>query len=77
MVLREAVLLLAVGLGVGTGLAAWAGEAAASLLYGLKPRDPLTLVGAVVMLTIVALVASYGPAWRASRLEPMEALREE
>ena len=77
MVLREAVLLLAVGLAVGTGLAAWAGEAAASLLYGLKPRDPLTLVGAVVMLTIVALVASYGPAWRASRLEPMEALREE
>ena len=77
LVLREAVLLLAVGLAVGTGLAAWAGEAAASMLYGLKPRDPLTLGGAVALLAMVALFASYGPAWRASRLEPMEALREE
>jgi ABC-type antimicrobial peptide transport system permease subunit len=77
LVLREAVLLLAVGLAVGTGLAAWAGEVATSLLYGLKPRDPLTLGGAVALLAIVALLASYGPAWRASRLEPMEALRDE
>jgi predicted permease len=77
LVLREAVLLLAIGLAAGTGLAAWAGEAAASLLYGLKPRDPLTLGGAVALLALVALAASYGPAWRASRLQPMEALREE
>jgi ABC-type antimicrobial peptide transport system permease subunit len=77
LVLREAVLLLAIGLAVGTGLAAWAGEAAASLLYGLKPRDPLTLGGAVALLALAALLASYGPAWQASRLEPMEALRDE
>jgi len=77
LVLREAVVLLAVGLAVGTALAAWAGQAAASLLYGLKPRDPLTLGGAVALLAIVALLASYGPAWRASRLDPMEALRDE
>ncbi|HMF74597.1 MAG TPA: ABC transporter permease [Bryobacteraceae bacterium] len=77
LILREAILLLAIGLAAGTGLAAWAGEAAASLLYGLKPRDPLTLGGAVTLLAMVGLFASYGPAWRASRLEPMEALRDE
>ena len=77
LVLREAILLLAIGLAAGTGLAAWAGEVAASLLYGLKARDPLTLSGAVALLAIISLLASYGPAWRASRLEPMEALRDE
>jgi putative ABC transport system permease protein len=77
LVLREAVLLLAIGLTVGTALAVWAGQAAASLLYGMTPRDPVTLGGAVVLLALVALVASYGPAWKASRLQPMEALRDE
>jgi len=71
------VLLLAIDLVVGTALAAWAGEAAAALLYGLKPRDPLTLGGAIALLAVVALFASYGPAWRASRIEPMAALRDE
>ena len=72
LVLREAVLLLAIGLTLGTGLAAWAGQAAASMVYGLTPRDPVTLGGAVVLLAMVALFASYGPAWRAARLQPME-----
>jgi putative ABC transport system permease protein len=77
LVLREAVLLLAIGLTLGTALAAWAGQAAASLVYGMTPRDPLTLGVAVALLAIVALFASYGPAWRASRLQPMDALRDE
>ena len=77
LVLREAILLLATGLAIGTGCAIWAGQAAASLVYGLKPRDPLTMAGAVVLLALVALFASYGPAWRASRLQPMDALRDE
>jgi len=77
LVLREAVVLLGIGLTIGTGFAAWAGQAAASLVYGLKPRDPVTLSGAVALLAIVALFASYGPAWRASRLQPMDALRDE
>ncbi len=77
LVMREAVLLLAIGLAVGAGLAAWAGQAAASLVYGLKPRDPVTLGGAIALLAVVALLASYGPALRASRLQPMLALRDE
>ncbi len=77
LVLREALLLLAVGLSIGTAIAAWAGGVAASLLYGLKPRDPAALGGAVALLAGVSLLASYAPARRASRLEPMEALRDE
>jgi predicted permease len=77
LVLQEALLLLAAGLAIGLALAAWMGQAAASLIYGLKPRDPLTLGSAVALLVVVALAASYGPAWRASRLQPMDALREE
>jgi len=77
LVMQEAVLLLAVGLVAGAGLAVWAGRAASSLVYGIKPGDPVTLMGAVVLLAAVALGASYGPAFRASRLQPMDALREE
>jgi predicted permease len=77
LVLREAILLLALGLTIGLGFAAWAGRTAASLVYGMKPGDPLTLGAAVVLLAVVALAASYAPASRASRLQPMDALREE
>ena len=77
LVLREAALLLALGLAVGVGLTLWAGRAAASLLFGLKPDDFATLAGAVVLLAAVALAASYAPARRAARMEPMQALREE
>ena len=77
LVLREAVVLLAIGLAVGLGFALWAGRAASSLIYGMTARDPLTLGGAVALLAAVALFASYGPAWKASRLQPMEALRDE
>lgn len=77
LVLREAALLLAIGLAIGVGFAAWAGRTAASLVYGIKPGDPPTLGAAVALLALVALAASYAPASQASRLEPMDALREE
>jgi predicted permease len=77
MVLREAGLLLVVGLVFGLLLAVWAGRAAATLLFGLQPHDPATLIAAVLLLAAVALAASYGPARRAAALEPMQALRDE
>jgi predicted permease len=77
MVMREACALLAVGLAIGTPLALAAARGAAALLYGLTPNDPTTVVAAVATLGSVAVLASYLPARRASRLEPTVALREE
>jgi hypothetical protein len=70
LVLSEAALLLVIGLAVGVALALWAAKAAASMLYGLTPYDPVTLGGAIAVLAAVGMVASYGPAHRASHLDP-------
>jgi len=77
MVMREAGLLLFAGVLVGTVLAVAAARTAATLLFGLHPGDPATLAMAAGGLGLVAMLASYLPALRASRLEPTEALREE
>lgn len=77
MILREATVLTVAGLVIGTGLALASAQAAKSLLFGLKPRDPLTLLIAVVTLSAVAALASFLPAYRASKLDPLTALRYE
>ncbi len=77
LVLREAVVLAGAGVVVGAGLAVWAARSAETLLFGLKPHDPGTLAAAVGVLGVTALAAAYGPARRAARVEPVEALREE
>jgi putative ABC transport system permease protein len=77
MVLREAAILLGIGLVIGTGLSLAAGTAAASMLYGLNPRDPLTLGAAIAGMAGVAMLASLLPAHRAATVHPVEALREE
>jgi putative ABC transport system permease protein len=69
--------LLLAGLLLGIGLAIAASQAIAKLLYGLSPNDPLTIGLSVVLLALVALPASLIPAIRASRFDPMKALREE
>jgi len=77
MVMREAGSLLAIGLAIGAALSAVAGRGASSLLFGLKPSDPLSLALAALLLTAVALFASYIPARRAAKIDPMTALRYE
>ena len=77
MILREAATLLGTGLVIGTMLALSAGEIAASMLYGLKARDPLTLAAALAAMAAIALGASLLPAQRAASVDPMTALREE
>jgi ABC-type antimicrobial peptide transport system permease subunit len=77
MVLRGASTLIAAGLAVGTVLALLGARAASSLLFGLRPYDPATLILAVLLLAAVSLLAAAIPARRAARLEPMNALRDE
>jgi ABC-type antimicrobial peptide transport system permease subunit len=68
---------IAAGLAVGVPLALGCGVLAGSLLYGLKPQDPLTAFAAALILIAIAVVAALIPAWRASRLDPLVALRWE
>ncbi|MGB9029421.1 MAG: FtsX-like permease family protein, partial [Acidobacteriaceae bacterium] len=77
MVLRETLTLLAIGVVVGAGLAVAVGRAAQTMLFGLKPADPVVLVVAVGSLTVIALAASVVPAARATGVDPMQVLREE
>ena len=75
LILRETALLLVIGAGVGVGLAIAGGHTASSLLFRVRPYDPITLVASIALLAIVAFGASYLPARRATRIEPVVALR--
>jgi putative ABC transport system permease protein len=77
LVLGESFWLLSIGLTLGIALSLASSRAAASLLFDLKPHDARTLVMATVILATIALAASYIPALRASKLDPMDALRNE
>ena len=77
MVLGEIARVTAAGLALGLGLSMATTRFVSSLLYGLQPNDPLTLCLAAAVLGAAAIAAGYLPARRASRLDPMPALREE
>ena len=77
MVLSEVAVLIGAGLFAGLIVTFATTRLVASFLYGLKPNDPLTLVLAVAVLVGAAGLAGYFPARRASRLDPMAALRED
>ena len=76
LVLVRVVWLVAIGVTIGVGVSAWASRFVSSLLFGLQPRDPVTLVTSVLTLAAVGAVAGWLPAWRASRIDPAEVLRE-
>jgi putative ABC transport system permease protein len=65
------------GVASGAMLAMWSSEVIEGMLFQVGPSDPLTFIAAASILTAVALVASYGPAHRASRIDPVVALREQ
>ncbi len=77
MVLRETLLLLAIGVGLGIPLSLTASRAIKAGLFGVSPTDPVTLISAVVAVSLCLLVGSYMPAHRATKIEPMVALRYE
>ena len=76
LVLSRVTLLVGIGVFVGAGTSMWAAKFVATLLYGLEPRDPITLVGATLVLGIVGAAAGWLPAYRASRIDPAEVLRD-
>jgi macrolide transport system ATP-binding/permease protein len=77
MILRQVLVLAAAGLALGLPLAWASGPLVASYLFGVPPRDVLTIVVAAVVLTTVALAAGWMPARRAARMDPLGALRVE
>jgi ABC-type antimicrobial peptide transport system permease subunit len=77
LVLKQAALLVLVGLVIGLVGSLALGQAAASLLFGISPRDPLLLGAAAIALAVAAAIGSMIPARHASRLDPMNALRDE
>ena len=77
MVIRSAVRLLIFGVALGLPAAWAASRMIESMLFGLPPSDPAAVLAAVSLLTGPALLAAYFPARRASRVDPMQALRHE
>ncbi|HXX23573.1 MAG TPA: FtsX-like permease family protein, partial [Terriglobia bacterium] len=77
LVVREGMAMAAIGTVVGLAAALGLTRFLASLLYGVRPADPGTLGAASFLLGGIALLACYIPAWRATRVDPLVALRYE
>ena len=77
LVLRDVAIILAAGTALGLAASLAAGRLVASLLFGVRPNDPLQLAAAAITLAAATAIAAYLPARRAARLDPMSALREE
>ncbi len=77
MVLGEVLVMATVGLGIGLSAAVATSRFVQAFLFQMKPNDPLALAVAAVTLLAAAVLAGYGPAWRASRIDPWVALRDE
>ena len=77
LVMREIILLVAAGVVIGVPATLAGDRLVAGMLFGIKGTDPISLTAAVLLLLVIASAAGYFPARRASRVDPMEALRYE
>ena len=77
LVLRESLVLVAAGVAAGVGTVLLAGRLVASLIHGLAPTDPVTILQAAALLAGIAAAAAYLPARRAARVDPLTALQDE
>jgi len=75
LILRQGVVLTLIGVGIGLAAGALVSQVVRSLLFGISVVDPVTFGGGAALFLAVALAASYGPARRATRVDPMVALR--
>jgi ABC-type antimicrobial peptide transport system permease subunit len=77
LVLRESLILVAIGIAIGAPAALLSSRLVASMLFGLHANDPLSVLAAILVMLLIAALAGYLPARRASRVDPMVALRYE
>jgi ABC-type antimicrobial peptide transport system permease subunit len=76
LVLARTSLLVGVGMLIGMAISLWASRFIRVLIYGLEPRDPITLAASLLTLVVVAIAAAWFPARRAARTDPAAVLRE-
>ena len=77
LVLSRAATLVGIGLVIGAALSLAVSRLIDAMLYGLKATDPVTYAMVLLAVAVVAMLAAAAPAWRASRIDPMVALRNE
>jgi putative ABC transport system permease protein len=77
LVLKEVAVMAAVGITGGLAAAFWLTRQVQAQLFGLAPSDPATLIGAALLLSVIALAAGYFPARRATTIDPLVSLRTE
>jgi ABC-type antimicrobial peptide transport system permease subunit len=77
LVLRRTLAPVLAGAAVGLAIAAASGRVLDGMLYGVKPSDPLVMVGAAAGLIVVSMIASFAPALRAASIDPLTALRQD
>jgi len=76
-IMRGALILTVIGVAIGLPVALALVRVIQLVIYGIEPYDPLTMIGAVVIMVVVAALAAWIPAHRAAKIDPMEALRYE
>jgi ABC-type antimicrobial peptide transport system permease subunit len=76
-ILREALVLASIGIVIGLPVALALSRLIRSIFFGIKPHDPMTIIGSVILLLSVAVLSAWIPARRAAKTDPMEALRYE